>query len=700
MKINNLLESITPASSPENATNSAPTMGRSDKFLEDEQLEETSAGATGSGSVASVSSPVGGMQRRGKGSMFAGIKTSSKFPNSQAVKEAQLDEVDPRNFDSDEDYYAARNAPAKARSHSRPSPGVNQDDEAYFREIFRKKRLAAQQQERNADHDRLATGTNESVGSDMQVWDVHVFNNFYRGKYADYGPRLYSVVASSPEEARQVVINNPDYVLQDLLSRKLQNGKKVLPRGSALPVEEKRVGKAQPGTITTMALKKMLTPDGVQSFKFTNGKIVDGSHVAGGEVEEARANTSGARAGLAKRKTTVPLTPEEQAAKDAAKFEKWKAKNQKPVKTVDEASFDYTTKDLGNDYAGFPSNHNMKHKFLAKIKPEKQQLYKDKINNTHEWDDLFALFNVAKQRGDIISQGDSHRTMGLDASLEQHADDKMKELGHKFKPVAEGDNPEYDDESGSAESNLHTIARAAQGLIDTIGENENLPEWAQEKIAKVEGMLVAVWDYLESQEEQGIDPQVDEDWQKTNKQDKTDGMSPKAVKAYRRENPGSKLKTAVTKKPSELKAGSKDAKRRKSFCARMSGNKGPMKDEKGRPTPKAKALSRWNCESVEQTVQMLESVQRDLSEVKQRLDPKCWKGYKKQGTKMKGGTRVNNCVPVSEAEFNEDKLAQDLYKDLQIFKKGADKEIGSKAKDKEISSKAKDKEIIAKVTNK
>jgi hypothetical protein len=88
---------------------------------------------------------------------------------------------------------------------------------------------------------------------------------------------------------------------------------------------------------------------------------------------------------------------------------------------------------------------------------------------------------------------------------------------------------------------------------------------------------------------------LNEDWQKVNKRDKTDGLSPKAVKAYRRENPGSKLQTAVTTKPSKLKAGSKDAKRRKSFCARMSGSKGPMKDEKGRPTPKAKALSRWNC---------------------------------------------------------------------------------------------------------
>ena len=88
---------------------------------------------------------------------------------------------------------------------------------------------------------------------------------------------------------------------------------------------------------------------------------------------------------------------------------------------------------------------------------------------------------------------------------------------------------------------------------------------------------------------------INEDWNKVNHRDKTDGLSQKAVNAYRRENPGSKLQTAVTTKPSKLKAGSKDAKRRKSFCARMSGNKGPMKDEKGRPTPKAKALSRWNC---------------------------------------------------------------------------------------------------------
>ena len=73
------------------------------------------------------------------------------------------------------------------------------------------------------------------------------------------------------------------------------------------------------------------------------------------------------------------------------------------------------------------------------------------------------------------------------------------------------------------------------------------------------------------------------------------GLNAKGVASYRRENPGSKLKMAVTTKPSKLKAGSKDAKRRKSFCARMSGMPGPMKDEKGRPTRKALALRKWNC---------------------------------------------------------------------------------------------------------
>jgi hypothetical protein len=84
-------------------------------------------------------------------------------------------------------------------------------------------------------------------------------------------------------------------------------------------------------------------------------------------------------------------------------------------------------------------------------------------------------------------------------------------------------------------------------------------------------------------------------WTRAEGKSKTGGLNAKGVASYRKENPGSKLKMAVTTPPSKLDPDSKDAKRRRSFCSRMSGVKGPMKDEKGRPTRKALSLKKWNC---------------------------------------------------------------------------------------------------------
>lgn len=90
---------------------------------------------------------------------------------------------------------------------------------------------------------------------------------------------------------------------------------------------------------------------------------------------------------------------------------------------------------------------------------------------------------------------------------------------------------------------------------------------------------------------------VAEDWQKANKRDKTDGMSQKAVNAYRREHPGSKLKTAVTTKPSKLKRGSKASKRRSSYCSRSRGQMKMHNISCSKTPDKAicKARRRWNC---------------------------------------------------------------------------------------------------------
>jgi FMN phosphatase YigB (HAD superfamily) len=115
--------------------------------------------------------------------------------------------------------------------------------------------------------------------------------------------------------------------------------------------------------------------------------------------------------------------------------------------------------------------------------------------------------------------------------------------------------------------------------------------------------------------------QLEEDWNKVNHHDKTNGLSQKAVNSYRREHPGSKLQTAVTTKPSKLKPGSKAAKRRKSFCARMGGNKGPMKKPNGKPTPKALALRRWNCESIEEMQQLIILGEQHIKKIKEAGSP-------------------------------------------------------------------------------
>ena len=196
-------------------------------------------------------------------------------------------------------------------------------------------------------------------------------------------------------------------------------------------------------------------------------------------------------------------------------------------------------------------------------------------------------------------------------------------------------NGEYDDEAGMADNNLETLERAVDGIDNLIQSGDNLPEWCQEKIAVAKSMLVAVWDYMYSEEASDeVDPEVDEmfeamdqlaeemarkkgvsvdlvwetfeamddhmlyetaAWRRKEGKSKKGGLNAKGVASYRRENPGSKLQTAVTTKPSKLKPGSKAAKRRKSFCARMGGVKGPMKKPNGKPTRKALALRKWNC---------------------------------------------------------------------------------------------------------
>jgi len=101
-----------------------------------------------------------------------------------------------------------------------------------------------------------------------------------------------------------------------------------------------------------------------------------------------------------------------------------------------------------------------------------------------------------------------------------------------------------------------------------------------------------------SKEEVEIDEAKSAAWQRKEGKRESGGLNQKGVDSYRRANPGSKLKTAVTTKPSKLKKGSKSANRRKSFCARMSGMKKKLTSAKTANDPDSrinKSLRKWNC---------------------------------------------------------------------------------------------------------
>lgn len=176
--------------------------------------------------------------------------------------------------------------------------------------------------------------------------------------------------------------------------------------------------------------------------------------------------------------------------------------------------------------------------------------------------------------------------------------------------VSEGEMPktwhDVDPKLGKQVDKMSQAEKVKKGLAhpDTLKKKE---QRVSEGICSIQEANAIFDDFERSVEARGLtedifDTITDEEiiaetaaWRRKEGKSKKGGLNAKGVASYRRENPGSKLQMAVTTKPSKLKPGSKAAKRRKSFCARMSGVKGPMKKPNGKPTRKALALRKWNC---------------------------------------------------------------------------------------------------------
>ena len=153
---------------------------------------------------------------------------------------------------------------------------------------------------------------------------------------------------------------------------------------------------------------------------------------------------------------------------------------------------------------------------------------------------------------------------------------------------------EGDYEGEMSRGELKSLIANAQELLKMLGEDEEIEAWVQSKITKAADYISSVRNYM-------VGDTVNEAvaaWQRKEGKNPEGGLNKKGVESYRRENPGSKLQTAVTTKPSKLKPGSKSAKRRKSFCSRMQGMKNKLTSAKTANDPDSrinKSLRKWNC---------------------------------------------------------------------------------------------------------
>ena len=175
---------------------------------------------------------------------------------------------------------------------------------------------------------------------------------------------------------------------------------------------------------------------------------------------------------------------------------------------------------------------------------------------------------------------------------------EYKKAGGKWKSVSEEIELEEAVRIPSKTGNIITVTLSWRGKVYMI--KMFFPQVSKPSRKEVQNQIDKVYpggrvnSYYISDVKPGEQFLQTEDWQKVNRQDRTDGLSKAAVKAYRRENPGSKLQTAVTEKNPE----GKRAERRKSFCSRMKGMKKRLTSAETARDPDSrinKALRRWRC---------------------------------------------------------------------------------------------------------
>jgi hypothetical protein len=414
---------------------------------------------------------------------------------------------------------------------------------------------------------------------------------------------------------------------------KSQNGKKILPRGTAVRITPERIGKIEDGTVagrmSTAGYKKMFGPQGPMMVKLSGGNVVDIQSEEQG-VAEAGDTAKGQKMLAKVHQRAADRVTSKQADKDPAYA-------RKAQQTQDRAWDRLAVKEQGVAEEQHSCPHCGGEMVSEELMNEKKDACYYKVKSRYKvWPSAYAsgaLVKCRKKGADSWGNGgkknESSILEGLD-QVDENLHKWFKEKWVRFGPDGKirGACARGDDSEGKPkclpQSKAHSLGKKGRASAAARKRREDPNPERSGKAINVNTKKKTNENFEEESKMQFNELGINEDWQKVNKSDKTDGMSRKAVKAYRRENPGSKLKTAVTTKPSKLKKGSKSAKRRKSFCARMKGMKkahASAKTKRNPDSPINKALRRWNCESIEQMQELVMIAEQKISQLREAANP-------------------------------------------------------------------------------
>jgi hypothetical protein len=566
MKISKLLENPTPSSTSDlnggGFGGQAPRFGRDPEILEDEQIDETTAGSTGTGSVGGGVATDLGMQRRSKGSIFQGVRTSKKFVNSPVTE-------DPLKDKSLDALSQAKNVIAQKRMA---------DLEQWEKEF--KQSMANKLKQKPSFEPVSQPGEKHSVlKSRMSNLDMAIQKHQQVEALAqklDKVGRLSPAIQSAIDTRMHIKLGPKDNY--QTLNRKLDSIIEMLNKNlNTYKIARKKPKKMREDGITAGINKYYddrasgaLDPRTGQKQPYlqqwalkVNGKV-DGSNIFRSEQAAMLA-----RSALLRKNPNVQIglvTRGGLAEADMNRRDFIKGVGAVAATGATDQAQPTQRQDLGNSFStavveigGVPFNVVLdtvsKSIYMLNQKSDGTPLVNKpgsfiviRNGKLEPRMDLAPNIMNALQKAGLLDkqQGvrEGVRDLGYDAQslimkLRRDVEERRlqptreavlsaaRELAGDmdFAPellvrqvlgqgVTEEFNGEYDDEAGMFKNNLQTIQRVSMHLEKAIADNENLPEWCQEKIGVAKSMVVTVMDYMISQHENGERKTVDEGWVK------------------------------------------------------------------------------------------------------------------------------------------------------------------------------------------